>query len=127
MTGARFVCHCILGSPMLSLSFSNGNNISVDADLIGETSCLHGAIPLSMMEKMNPPRFSVAFARFILRFVDVIVTRPRLRRASVWGDLVLALSVMIMRIERRGCLQPPYENIRLGVPLLCHIVTNKGT
>ena len=51
--------------------------------------------------KMNPPRFSVAFARFILRFVDVIVTRPRLRRASVWGDLVLALSVMIMRIESR--------------------------
>ena len=68
---------------------------------------MHGAIPLFMMEKMNPPRFSVAFARFILPFVDVIVTRAGLRRASVWGDLVLALSVMIMRIERRDYLRPP--------------------
>ena len=49
--GARFVCHCILGSPMLFVIFSHENNISVDADLIGETSCLHGAIPFFMMEK----------------------------------------------------------------------------
>ena len=116
-----------LGQSNAFPNFSHENNISVDADLIGETSCLHGAIPFFMMEKMNPPRFSVAFARFILRFVDVIVTRPRLRRASVWGDLVLALSVMIMRIARRDYFQPPYENTPAWCASLMSHRHKKGT
>ena len=88
---------------------------------------MHGAIPFFMMEKMNPRRFPVAFARFILRFVDVIVTRPRLRRASVWGDVVLAVSVIIMRIERRGYLQPPYESIPAWCASFMSHRHNKGT
>ena len=45
--------------------------------------------------------------------------------ASVRGDLVLALSVMVMRIERRGEPTAAMRTFRLGVPLLCHIVTKR--
>ena len=72
--------------------FWHENKISVDADLIGEIFVLTRCNPFLHDGKMNPARFSVAFARFILRIVEVIATRPRLARASVWCDLALPLS-----------------------------------
>ena len=43
-----------LGQSNDSRIFSHENNISVDADLIGQTSCLHGAIPFFYDEKNEP-------------------------------------------------------------------------
>ena len=45
-------------------------------------------------------RFLVAFARLILRIVEVIATRLRFFGASVYCDFALQFLVMIMRIER---------------------------
>ena len=91
--------------------FSHENNVRVEIQisLVRLSAC---TVQFNFYDgMMDPARLSVAFARFILRFVEVLVTRPRLPRASVWCDIALPLLVMIITIERRGYLQPPYENI----------------
>ena len=109
---------------MLFLCFWHENKISVDADLIGEIFVLTRCNPFLHDGKMNPARFSVAFARFILRIVEVIATRPRLARASVWCDLALPLSVMIMRTERGEAISNPFMRaFRLVLLSLCRIFT----